>query len=277
MTLILGAYFINLLKLLKILRINMFYRDLKIFKYLFFVLSLSMVGSTLLAQSNAASKSFREEFLNIKTNRLNSITENLNFGTQEKKSGFLAVCLSLILPGMGELYAGRFDAGQYSLTADAGLWLAFAGFNIYSNKIRDDGRSFARLHAGFSDENKDDDYYVNVSNFLNVYEYNDKKLRDRNSLKLYDPTSNMYFAWDSDENRAKFRTMRVHADEVLNNVKYISIALLANRILSCINAARFTGQYNKSLETSNPINMSVGLTNNNKNIDGFVINISRAF
>jgi hypothetical protein len=257
----------------------MFDKNRKIFKYLFFVLSLVMIGSALKAQENPKQKTFREEFLSINKNRVIDLNENINynFSEQEKKSSFLAVCLSFVLPGMGELYAGRFNAGQYSLTADAGLWLAFAGTNIYGNKIKDDGRSFARLHAGFSAENKDDDYYVNVSNFLNVYEYNDKKLRDRNYLKTYDPNSNMYFSWDSDENRSKFRTMRVRADEVLNNVKYISIALLANRIFSCINAARFTSQYNRSLESASSINMSVGLTSYNKNIDGFVLNISQSF
>ena len=40
---------------------------------------------------------------------------------ESKKSVMLAVVASLIVPGMGELYAGSFETGKYYLIAEGGL------------------------------------------------------------------------------------------------------------------------------------------------------------
>jgi hypothetical protein len=48
-----------------------------------------------------------------------------------ERSVTLAVLYSLLLPGMGELYAGNFSSGKYYLIADAGLWLGYGGFQYY--------------------------------------------------------------------------------------------------------------------------------------------------
>lgn len=247
--------------------------------FLFTVLFLFVQNINSQEDPQKKNDEFKQEFLNlINHNQYKKyVSFDFNLNNQSKKSTFLAVCLSILLPGMGELYSDRFDVGQYSLVADAGLWLSFTGVNIYSYKIRDDGRSFARIHAGFDDNNKNDDYYTNVSNFMNVYEYNEKKLRDRNYSKIYDPNSNMSWQWDSDENRSRFRDMRVKSDEILNNIKYISIALIANRIISAINAARFTNQYNDRLNQASSMNVSFGVTQYNNKYNGFIINLNKSF
>jgi len=49
--------------------------------------------------------------------------------SESKKSVVLAVVASLILPGMGELYAGSFESGKYNLIAEGGLWLTYSGFH----------------------------------------------------------------------------------------------------------------------------------------------------
>ena len=66
----------------------------------------------------------------------------------QKKSVFLAVALSLTLPGMGELYAGNFNAGKYHLIAEGGIWLAYASLRLHSTWERQDAHSFAVEHAG---------------------------------------------------------------------------------------------------------------------------------
>ena len=73
----------------------------------------------------------------------------LVFREQEvKKSIGLAIVYSLLLPGMGELYAGSFQTGRYFLAAEGALWITLAGFDIYGNALRDDSREFAAAHAG---------------------------------------------------------------------------------------------------------------------------------
>jgi hypothetical protein len=203
-----------------------------------------------------------------------SLTEHVlgSFNTSEKKkSPFLAVVYSLILPGAGEYYTNRFDVGKYSFAGEVGLWILYTGMNIHGYQVRNDGRSFARLHAGFNDENKNDNYYVDVSNFMNIYDFNDKKLRDRNSIAIYDPNSIMAWQWDSDANRSKFRDMRVNADDILNNTKFVVAAMIANRIFSAVNAARLTSGYNSNLS------VSMAPTGFENRFDGFTLNFSTDF
>jgi hypothetical protein len=222
----------------------------------------------------SSSISFSGEGDKDKNSKINgqNLTEHIlgtyNNNTGNKKSPFLAVVFSLIVPGAGEYYANRFDVGKYSFAGEVGLWLLYSGMETHGYQVRNDGRSFARLHAGFNDENKNDDYYVAVSNFMNTYEYNDKQLRDRDSKSLYDPTSIMAWQWDSDANRKKFRDMRVSADNVLNNTKFVAIAMVANRVFSAINAARLTSKYNAEM------NLSLAPIGYEKRFDGFALMFS---
>jgi hypothetical protein len=154
------------------------------------------------------------------------------------KSVGLAVIYSLLLPGMGELYAGDYGSGKYFTGADGVLWLGLGAVDLHARSMRDDARAFAALHAGFDPGGKDDSYFVNVSNFDDVYGYNEQVLRDRDAYKLYDPSSSYYWKWDSGTNRSVYRDQRVAADGMFNNTRFVIAALVANRVLSAINAAR---------------------------------------
>ncbi|MFZ4619212.1 MAG: hypothetical protein ACOYNS_01525 [Bacteroidota bacterium] len=163
----------------------------------------------------------------------------------EKKSGTTAVLYSLLLPGMGELYADGFDNGRYSLIAEGGLWLSYFAFQQYGSWIQTDARNFASAHAGAQISGKDDQYFVNLGNFINAYEYNDKKLRDRDIDRVYNVDAGFNWQWDSDANRKEFRAMRVSSERVLNNSQFIIAGVIVNRIVSAINAARLTRIYNQ--------------------------------
>jgi hypothetical protein len=166
----------------------------------------------------------------------------------EKKSSATAVLYSLLLPGMGELYADGFDDGKYSLIAEGGLWLTYFSMREYGDWIQNDARNFASIHAGAQIGGKNDQYFVNLGNFVDTYEYNDKKLRDRELDRVYDENAGYYWKWDSDENRKEFRSMRVSSERVLNNSQFVIAAVVVNRIVSAINAARLTRLYNKRSE-----------------------------
>ncbi len=163
---------------------------------------------------------------------------------EQKKSPAVAVLYSLILPGMGELYADAFDEGKYSLIAEGGLWLTYFSFRQYGTWIQRDARNFASARAGSQNTNKDDQYFVNLGNFNDVYEYNEKQLRDRELNKVYDVNSGYYWKWDTDESRREYRAMRVSSERVLNNSQFIIATIVVNRIISAINAARLTRLYN---------------------------------
>jgi len=155
-----------------------------------------------------------------------------------KKSVGLAAIYSLLLPGMGELYTDGFSTGKYFLIAEGAIWLTYAGFSVYGDALRDDARAFAVAHAGVSLSGKDDQFFVDVGNFMSIDEYNDKKLRDRDLAKVYDPTQGYAWNWDSDLSRSSYREQRVASDNVYNNRKFVLAAVLLNHVASAVNAAR---------------------------------------
>lgn len=168
-----------------------------------------------------------------------------------KKSVGLAALYSLLIPGMGELYTGAFGAsGKYFLAAEGVLWLTWGVFDVYGNSIRDDSRAFARAHAAADVTGKNDQFFVDLGNFMNTAEYNDKKLRDRDADLLYDPASGYAWQWDSEASRATFRDRRVASDNMYNNRKFAVAAILINHVASAINAARAAISHNKDVDSA---------------------------
>lgn len=166
-----------------------------------------------------------------------------------KKSVGLAALYSLLIPGMGELYTGAFgSSGKYFLAAEGVLWLTWGAFDVYGNSIRDDSRAFAQAHAGANVTGKNDQYFVDLGNFVNTAEYNDKKLRDREVDLLYDPAAGYAWQWDSEASRATFRDRRVASDNMYNNRKFAVAAVLINHVASAINAARAAISHNKDVD-----------------------------
>ncbi len=80
---------------------------------------------------------------------------------KKKKNTGLAILYSMLLPGMGELYADAYDSGIYFTVADGVLWGTYIGMNVYGNWQKDRYISYAQTNAGISTESKDDLYYCN--------------------------------------------------------------------------------------------------------------------
>lgn len=169
--------------------------------------------------------------------------------TPEKKSPAVAVLYSLLLPGLGEWYAGRSDVGKYSLISEAGLWLTYYSLQRYGSWIRDDARQFAAVHAQAQITGKNNQFFVDLGNFNDTYEYNDKKLIDRTPDRLYDVEKGFYWQWDTDENRKAYRALRVSSEKVFNNSQFVIGAVIVNHIISAVNAARLARNHNADLES----------------------------
>ncbi|MCK9410000.1 MAG: hypothetical protein WCX28_03045 [Bacteriovoracaceae bacterium] len=196
----------------------------------------------------------------------------------EKKSPTKAVFYSLLLPGMGELYADGFDEGRYSLIAEGGLWLTYISFRQYGSWLQDDARNYASSHAGAAITGKNDQYFVNLGNFNDTYEYNDKQLQDRELIKVYDVNSGYYWRWDTDNNRREYRALRVSSERVLNNSKFVIATIVVNRIISAINAARLVRLYNQ--RNTDPLGswwLESSLINDGLKPDGLKVSIIHRF
>lgn len=178
-------------------------------------------------------------------------TTSLTLQTNEvgggRKSPALAALLSLAVPGLGEHYAGDFGAGKYLVAAEGALWITYAVFDVYGSSLRDDARAFAAIHAGFDPAGKGEQFFVDVGNFINTQEFNEKRLQERSPERLYDPNAGYRWQWDSDAARAEFKSKRISAETVLNNRKFVVAAVVINHIVSAINAARLAISHNNAL------------------------------
>jgi hypothetical protein len=161
------------------------------------------------------------------------------------KSVALAVAMSLVLPGMGEWYAGNFESGRYLLAADGSFWLTFAAFRLRGDWLRSDARSFGTQHAGIDFSGKDDQFLVNVGNYNTVEDYNQAKLRERRFDQLYQSPRDSW-RWNSEENRLRFRAMRISSDRMYENAKFAVGALVINRIISAFSAGRAAVRSNRA-------------------------------
>ena len=185
----------------------------------------------------------------------------LNFNLDDsKKSVGLGVIYSLLLPGMGELYADAYDIGKYFTIADGVLWGTFIGMNIYANCKENDYKSYAESRAGISNENKDENYYATISAYSDIESYNNEKALERNFEEMYDPDS-FFWKWNTEAERESYRDMWTSSEQTKNDVRFIIGGLILNRVASAINAARLVTSYNNRLEEDLSWNFSVGFVN----------------
>jgi hypothetical protein len=164
-----------------------------------------------------------------------------------RKSPGLAIIYSLLLPGMGELYADGYNSGIYFTIADGVLWGALAGFNIYGNWQLNNYKAYAQSNAGVTTDGKESDFYTNIGSYLSVEEYNRTQELNRKFGKVYD-TEKYYWNWKNNEFRKEYREMWSSSENAFNNVRFAAGALILNRLISVINAVRLVSSYNKNLE-----------------------------
>jgi hypothetical protein len=199
-------------------------------------------------------------------------------GGASRKAPALAAIYSLAVPGMGELYAGDFSSGKYFLASEGLLWLTYAAFEIYGNSVRDDARLYAVSNAGVSPAGKNDQFYVDVGNFLNVADYNDKKLRDRNPSLVYDPAAGYGWSWGSNAQRVTFRDLRVRSENMYNNQKFVGLAILINHVASAINAARAAISHNADVkDLLGYLHVGASVMGDPAAPHGIMITVSRGF
>lgn len=162
------------------------------------------------------------------------------------KSVMLAIGASLLLPGLGEYYAGTFSSsGKYALTAEGVIWVTYTAFQMHGTWLKDDARSFAMDRAGVSFDGKDTQFEVDLGNFMTVQDYNETKLRNRQTQLLYaDPSYS--WVWSNDDDRVAFKDQRIRGDRILEASKFIIAAAVVNRLISAFSAGRAAASHNRA-------------------------------
>lgn len=177
-----------------------------------------------------------------------------------KKSVALAMLYSALLPGMGELYAGDYSFGQYLTITDAFLWGTYIGVNSYAGSMEDNYKSYATSIGSADVEGKDDKYFADIGNYVDIDQYNRRQELDRNFIEVYDE-STYYWKWDGQLERSEYRGMWKSSETAYNNLRFITGALILNRVVSIINAVRIVAKHNNNLKEELGWTIDFGVSN----------------
>lgn len=253
---------------------------MKIFAILIIIFTVFLV--------NAQNNSFRLKRNNYFTLNHNSYASGvLDSNTKEKtisvskskKSPGLAFIYSLLVPGLGHVYANRFETGKYFMISEAAAWLTYAAFSVYGNWLLDDAYSYSENHAGvsLSGKERDDKFFIDIANYNNIDDYNDEKLRFGQYDMLYDPATHNFY-WDSEINRKKYREDKLAGDRILNDRLFVIGAVIINHVVSAISAVFAANSYNDDIKkSSGGFSLRAGVQKHFNKIDGISLKLVKWF
>ena len=240
-------------------------------KYSFIAL-LFITSLTFSQTHNQSSLYLKNQMVeNLKKQPLNL---SYTFDRTKKNTG-LAIIYSLLLPGMGELYAEGYSSGKYFTIAEGTLWGIFIGMNSYANWQRDRYKAYAITNAGITTDGKDADFYATIADYSSVNQFNDEQALNRDFSAMYNVETH-YWNWPTTEQRRTYRGMWSSSEQTFNDIRFVVGALILNRIASAINAVRLVSAYNKNLAADLSWNVSIGLSNKAELPTSLVFNFQAA-
>lgn len=192
------------------------------------------------------------------------------------KSTLLAVGLSIVLPGAGEMYAGNVRTGAYLMAADGALWLTYAGFVLHGNWVMDDARSFAAMKSGANFNGKDERFDVNVGNFMSTDEYNQTRLQNREYEDVYSGSAYQW-RWLHDGDRQHYRNLRIKSDQIHQSSEFVIGALVVNRIVSALLAWRSVRSANATNELRNGWRLESEIQRTGNAVHGLGLRVTASF
>lgn len=221
----------------------------KIFLSAFIILVAPFINGEIKSQTLV-----NKHYIDLQT-RLENIESNpaaqmnhVNSSLKKKKAG-LAVIYSMLLPGMGELYAESYHSGKYFTITEAALWITFIGMNTYAGWKEESYKSYAQGVGKTNNVGKDEDFFANIGKYVDIDEYNHEKSLQREFNAIYNAETH-YWNWGADDKRKEYRNLWLDSEHAYNNLRFIIGAMLLNRVISSINAVRLVSLYNKNLGSS---------------------------
>jgi len=240
-----------------------------------FVIIIFILSGSLFAQSTSLMKLKSEFNYSNSTELVKNLSSSLEIKSQ-KKNPALAILFSMLLPGMGELYGGNYQSGQYFTIAEAAFLGVYVGMNFYGDWKKDNYETFAGSAAGVDLKGKNEDYFGRIGEYKDIEQYNNIKALNREFNKMYDPAV-FYWQWKNDEDRKNYRDMWLSSRHAYNNLRFVVGAMLLNRLTSAINAVRVVTAYNKSLESSDQTGLYFNANPDPNAVSSITVNFFTAF
>ena len=198
---------------------------------------------------------------------------SLQLEESSSRSPGKAFVLSLLLPGLGEWYAGSPTKGKIFLVAEAAVWSSFAAFEQYSSWKKKDYQLYAVSHAGVNPEGKDDDFYKQIGLYQDIWSYNEEQLHIRDMDAVYWDEAQYFWEWDNTQSQARYSTLRESSRKAHRRALNMVGAAVLNRIVSAIDALRTAKAFNqkKALEEATGFDFDVRLKGSLKNPKAMVV------
>jgi hypothetical protein len=242
--------------------------------FLLFFFSLSVLSYTQQNQSSIIQLEHQVKE-NLNSTTIQPVFDLSNYDNSKKSVG-LGIIYSLLLPGMGELYAGSYNVGKYFTIAEGILWGTYIGMNTYAGWKKDNYKAFASEHAGVNNTGKDADYYATISDYSDIDSYNNEKALNRDFEAIYN-TDRYFWKWQSPDERKAYRSMWTTSEQTYNDLRFVVGAMILNRVASAINAVRLIASYNSRLKEEIGWNVSVGLNNQSNLPTSITLNFTSNF
>lgn len=115
---------------------------------------------------------------------------------------------------------------------------SYFGLNVRAGNLEDQFETFASLKLGVPIDNRSRSFRLAIGQFNNLREHNDFQLRSRNWNRLLPDTPENRWAWETEEDRQRYRDLRDRSENVRNQLPAIGALLVVNRVVSAISAYR---------------------------------------
>jgi hypothetical protein len=147
------------------------------------------------------------------------------------------------------------------IVSEVTLWATYLGFRLTSDWKRNDYRSLAATNAGVNLAGKSDSYFFDIGIYDNILDYNQARLRDRDTRSLYPENEEYAWDWDNTANRIRFDGLRIESDEAKNSANLVLGLIFVNHLVSALQSTLAVHNFNEKLEKAN-----IGL---NLDVDSF--------
>ncbi len=150
----------------------------------------------------------------------------------------MALLRSFVIPGWGHQYvdSDNWARGKIHLASDIVLIAGYFGLSVRADRFENTLLTQAQSKAGISLSNKSREFELAVANYNNLAEYNDFQLRSRRWTNVIEDTPENRWNWESEQDRLEFQDTRDKISNSENQLPTILTLMVANRILSGINA-----------------------------------------
>ncbi len=181
---------------------------------------------------------------------------------QGEKNPMVALLMSMVLPGWGEMYTGNDGRGRAFMAAEGAIWVGYASFGIQGSMREEDYKEFALVFAGVS-QGATNEYYQDIADYIRSEgedSFNEAIRSEARSLYPDDlDAQNAYFqqhgyfgdtgwSWESRARFSEYLGLRHSASLSRKNAFHMLGLAVLNRAISGIDSAWMARRYNQGLK-----------------------------